>query len=290
MNQHETLPSLSSKLLSAATCVALLSACDPELDAELQDQRAEPSWIELDAPITSVDEESAPVIAEVELGDGKIVFYDESSVRDGVEEVVVGIAFTGVATLGAVVAFDEQEATALEIFRAIAPEAQVPEALEREHHRLAAAGMAEAQPRDLSGDIKLARESYQKYCSSWSSWMSEIWPSTYTWSEWTAGYMPSGQSEASDAYVEPAIYFYTGYSTARALGGCNHGLNVGPDGKFQIHYRADANDSWHSVAYWDLSLNEGYFYRSSGAPTRQYRGWVYHTGGESTNWYINAAW
>lgn len=295
MNHYKLIPQLSSKVLSAATCIALLSACDPgpdpELDSELEDQLADADWIDLDAPIASADEpqESAPILAEVEMGDGKIIFYDESSVRDGVEDVVVGIGFTGVATLGAVVAFDEQGATALEIFRAVAPDAQVPEVLQREHELRVEAGEAEAQPRDFS-DIKMPRESHQKYCSSWSVWMSAIWPAEYTWTEWTTGYMPSGQSQASDAYTVSALYFYSGYSTARALGGCNHGLNSGPAGKFQIHYRADANDPWHSVAYWDLAFNEGYFYRSSGAPTRQYRGWVYHTGGESTNWYVNAAW
>lgn len=293
MNQYTFIPRFFPTALSAATCIALLSACDPEseLDSGLENQVTNSDWIDVDAPISGADErgEPAPAIAEVEMGDGKIVFYDESWVRDGVEDVVVGIGFTGVATLRAVVAYDERDATALEIFLAVAPDAQVPAVLQREHDLLAEAGKAEVQPRDFS-DILLSRDSYWNACPSWSAWMSEIWPDDYTWSEWTDGYMPSGESHASGAYWEPAIYFYTGYSTARALGGCNHGLNVGPEGKFQIHWRADANDSWHSTAYWSLSLNEGYFYRSSGTTARQYRGWVYHPGGETTNWYINAAW
>ncbi|MCX4240024.1 hypothetical protein [Paraliomyxa miuraensis] len=292
MNQQERISNFTLEALGAVTCIALLSACDPAIEPESEraEQITEANWVDLDAPIASPDhvEESAPVIAELAVGDGKIIFYDETSVRDGVEDVVVGMGFIGESTLGAVVAFDEQEATPLEIFLAVAPEAEVPEVLEKEHDLQVEAGRAEPQPRD-SLDLRVTRESYQKSCPSWQTWMSEIWPSTYTWSEWTSGYMPSGQSEASGAYWAVALYFYTDYSSARALGGCNHGLNVGPNGKFQVHYRVNANDSWHQVAYYDLSLNEGYYYRSSGS-TRQYRGWVYHPGGESTNWYINAAW
>ncbi len=264
-------------VLAASLLLAGLAACG---DITVPPEISESRFVQHTLEVPRVDErgDDAATIAEIELDDGGLVrFIDES---EGADDGAVGILEIIAHDAAPVAAsFVEEQVTPLELFRAVAPDRQVPARLVA-HHRAMALGSSVVQfePRTLSLDTDAASAQKQDGGVLWS-WCSNttVFRSSYL----SALHNPNNFAHFGfGGNLWGGHYGVTGTATRRALSVCNHPNAIGNTGVSV--WREFGPNQWAYVAGTSYSMvpHRGMWYASQDPsfvlPTR-YR--VYANGG-----------
>lgn len=221
--------------------------------------------------------DDAAIIAEVALDDGGLIrFIDESA---GEDDGAVGILeFTAPDAAPVAASFREEQVTPLEVFRAVAPDRQLPDRLVT-HHRATAvrSSVVEPEPRSLSLDADAGQLQSQDGGVLWS-WCSNS--NDFRLSYLYNLHYPNDFAQFGfGGDLWGTHYGVTGRAARRALSVCNHPNATGNTGVSV--WREYAPNQWIYVQGTSYSMvpHRGMWYASHHpyyVPTR-YR--VYASGG-----------